>query len=289
MMIKRIKSCLRNNISYIIVITIIIAICAICFALRSKDTQDYFREYIWDFIAIVIAFCSFCVALRSYYIAKKTLKSQRQTEINTTPLMNEDVQSFLMKENLFQLYDAYINLNALKSVLDKCHYNSFPYRGIQLDLEINSDFIHLEIFFTQVTTYHAFKGFTDLIRNYNSSIYSFFDSIRNKELPESYYSKMLDDFIKSVNDMVRYWIIIMRKCYTLDKNELTTIMDNIIGLFEYDFEKENAQEIIDKEDTHFIDFYSEKEKQDKLVTIMNFRVKDAVEEYSKLLIDYERN
>lgn len=282
---KRIASFGQNNKWHIV--AIIIAICAICLALRSKDIQDYFRKNIWDFIAIVIAFCSFCVALRSYFIAKKTLKSQRQTEINTTPLMNKDVQSFLMKENLFQLYDAYINLNALKNVLDECDYGSFPYRGIQQDLEINSDFIHLEIFFTQVTTYHAFKGFTDLIRNYNSGINCFFDSIRNKELTKDYYSKMLEDFIKSVNDMVHYWIIIMKKCYSLNENNLSEIMDNIIGLFKYNLEDPRISKIINKE-SNFIEFYSEEEKQEELIAIMNFRLKDAVDEYSKLLINYER-
>ena len=160
-----------------IIIAVLIALCSLYVAFRIKGIT-YFKKYIWDFIAVIIAFCSFCVALRSYFIAKRTLKSQRQTEINTTPLMNEEVQSFLMKENLYQLYDAYNNLNALKSILNNCKYEFFPYHGIQQDLEINSDFIHLEIFCTQVTTYRMFKGFIDTIRKYNSSLSYFFDSSR---------------------------------------------------------------------------------------------------------------
>lgn len=250
----------------------------------------------WDFIAVIIAFCSFCVAicsfcvaLRSYFIAKKTLTSQQQTEKNTTPLMDEGVQNFLMKENLYQIYDAFNNLNALKSVLDKCHYKSFPFSGIQNDLEISPDFIHIEIFYSQVNTFHAFKGFINAIRQYNSKLSYFFESLRNQELHESHYSIMMDNFIDSVNRMVHYWMIIMKKCYSMNENELSALMDNMTGLFKYeDFDKDIIC-IIEKKNTNFIKFYSKDEDQDRLIKIMNCRVKEGVDEYSKLLINYERN
>lgn len=283
---KRILEYIKNN--GWIIIAVMLALCSACIVLSIKGTS-YFKKNIWDFIAVIIAFFSFCVALRSYFIAKRTLRSQQQTEINTTPLMNKDVQNFLMKENLFQLYDAYNNLSALKCVLEGCHYSSFPYGGIKQDLEINSDFIHLEIFYTQVTTYHMFKGFTDTIRKYNTSLSYFFNSICKKELNESYYAEMMDDFIESVNRMVHYWIIIMKKCYLMNEVDLSEIMNKMTNLFEYDLADNSAPTVIVKKDNNFVEFYPDEGRQDRLIKIMNFRVKEAVEEFSKQIIDYERD
>ena len=85
-------------------------------------------------------------------------------------------------------------------------------------------------------------------------------------------------------------------------------MDNMTGLFKYeDFEinqnlvnafyPRTLQQVLDKDiiciiekkNTNFIKFYSKDEDQDRLIKIMNCRVKEGVDEYSKLLINYERN
>ena len=176
----------------------------------------------WDWIAFLVAVVSLCVAIRSFIVARGTLTSQKKTEENTKPIMTKDVQKLLMDLNFLHIFDAYINLNALKHSLEKVNYSKCPYRGIIEDLWINSDFIHLEVFYKKedIDNFHAINGFFRMINKYNSNINHFFHSIQNKELEEDRYNEILIDCINDVNKIARFWKIIMEVCYGYDNNIL---------------------------------------------------------------------
>lgn len=54
----------------------------------------------WDWFAIIISSVSLIIALVSVTIAVKTLSSQRKTEKNTQPIMNIEIQEFLLGQKL---------------------------------------------------------------------------------------------------------------------------------------------------------------------------------------------
>ena len=240
----------------------------------------------WDWIAFLVAVFSLCVAIRSFIVARGTLASQKKTEENTKPIMNKDVQELLMNLNFLQIFDAFINLNALKHCLEQVNYSKYPYRGIIEDLLINSDFIHLDVFYKKedIDNLHAINGFFRRINKYNSNINHFFHSIQNQELEEKRYIEIIDDCINDVNTIARYWKIIMEVSYQYDDIKLHNIISRTV-----EFIKDDKRENQIIKDNIFIEFTQDKEQKAKILERMNARALVNSSEFSKLLIDYERN
>ena len=73
--------------------------------------EDFARSLdlnVWDWIAVVVSFCSFVIAVMSYLIARNTLKSQRQTEKNTMPVITKERQYEVFKSIENQILSNYI-------------------------------------------------------------------------------------------------------------------------------------------------------------------------------------
>lgn len=75
-------------------------------------------ELSWDYVATIIAIISLALAGISLAYTILTLKSQRQTEANTTRIMKPEIQEFLLKEILLKVFDGYIRLSTLKRLYE---------------------------------------------------------------------------------------------------------------------------------------------------------------------------
>ena len=91
-----------------------------------KEFAEWLSLTDWDWIAVSVALFSLLVAYLSLVVAKRTLKSQRQTEQNTMPIINIGIQKFLLDEFILKLLDGHIRLTALWNVLEKENYSKYP-------------------------------------------------------------------------------------------------------------------------------------------------------------------
>ena len=104
-----------------------------------KEIAEYLELTIWDWLAVLIALLSFFIACFSLYYAIKTLKSQRQTEKNTLPIINRDIQRFQLCDLIRKLLDGHMRLTALWHMLNKHAFKVYPTERILRLIKIPND------------------------------------------------------------------------------------------------------------------------------------------------------
>lgn len=142
----------------------------------GESIVEFGKQYgfnIWDWSAVMISFCSVVVALVSLVVAVKTLASQKKTEKNTLPAINDDVQISLLGQNLRDLYDAYTLIFALDFLLDKYDYKIVPSIHFWQLARLNPDGIHESLFYSsdsRLTPIHQLKTAVQDFNNCLSSL-----------------------------------------------------------------------------------------------------------------------
>ena len=174
-----------------------------------KEIAEYFSLNIWDWIAVMIAFSSFVVASFSFYIAKKTLQSQVQTEKNTMPIITIKIQEFLFGNLVLKLLDAHVKLTALWHLLNDKDYTQYPSEHILEKLIIDKSIIHTELFYNQEDNYRDIEGYIELIENYNININVLNNHLKNEQIDKLVlYSEFLS-VIRANTRMIVLWSKIM--------------------------------------------------------------------------------
>lgn len=112
-----------------------------------KEFAEWLDLTIWDWIAVAVSFCSLLVAVLSFIIARQTLKSQRQTEKNTMPIINVGIQELLLNELILKLLDGHIRITALWYLLNEKKYVFYPSEHILEKIHIPIDTIHVDLFY----------------------------------------------------------------------------------------------------------------------------------------------
>lgn len=139
----------------------------ICVGITKESSQSLFNYPPWDWVAVIVAILSFVIASFALGVATKTLKSQRQTEKNTTPIMTTSIQKFLLKEILIRLFCGYMKINTLKMVLEESLYQTTVSKILLSDIKIDEGDIHVELFYDNDVSYRLIRGLLDEIRLYN--------------------------------------------------------------------------------------------------------------------------
>lgn len=135
-----------------------------------KEFAEYFSLNIWDWIALLVALSSLCVASFSYVVARRTLTSQKQTEKNTTPSINVNVQVLLFRELVKDMFDSHIKLKAI-SVLIKNNKDSYIFpNSIWDNLILERSNIHCELFYNEIEKFRYVSELYKKVCDYNSNI-----------------------------------------------------------------------------------------------------------------------
>lgn len=123
-------------------------------------------EIFW--ITFLISLIALAVAIGSYWYARKTYFSQKQTEANTLRLPL-DMQRNLLIDTIRHLYRNLVVVYTIKTKLEACAFDSYPSEEHLVKLKIPLETIHLEIF-NKDKHYQEMSDLFFKIRNYNEEI-----------------------------------------------------------------------------------------------------------------------
>lgn len=182
----------------------------------------------WDWSAIIIAFLSFGVAIMSLIIAIKTLKSQKKTEKNTTPILSIDIQLYLMDLKLCNLYESLMFLNCLSLIFERLDTTK-PSEHFWDYVTIKDKDFHLELFYDDDLAFRTFFDLVTSIERYNSDINSFRNIVEdlnsNYELKKSYIHHLLDEIFC----ILKLWVACYENTFKRSKEEITSaIRENFL-------------------------------------------------------------
>lgn len=116
--------------------------------------------YRWDWIAILI---SIIAVVFAYF----TLKSQLQTQKNTTPIVSKTVQFSLLSVLIEQIVKTLAINNALRSLCKQNDGNIAPEEFVLHWLCLDQSFVHEELFYTESDKFESAHILRQKIVDYN--------------------------------------------------------------------------------------------------------------------------
>lgn len=170
----------------------------------------------WDWIALIISIVSLSVALFSFFIARSTLFSQKRTEKNTQPLMNEDVQLFLVGQKLLSLLDSYVFFFALHYLLDKTHYHTYPSPHFWNYVNIKTHDLNESLFYNSQEKFVPFHNLIEAHEVYSHDVESIKNLVENSK---SKHHEIIDEIVHLYNDIgliISEYSEVLRVCFNLD-------------------------------------------------------------------------
>lgn len=236
----------------------------------------------WDWVAVTIAFCSFCIAVTALIIAVKTLKSQRQTEKNTMPIITLQIQEFLLKEFVFKLLDGQIRVGALWHLLSAKHYSFYPSEQLLEKVKIPMDIFHIELFYNNAVYYHCLNGLVDITSEYNTNISVLNNHLKNPSISNDIINQEFDNIVRQNEKIADIWKKVMTIVYNYHSQQLSSVFDEILNGVE--IEENYSYSYYNEEDEVYLGFFENKENKDKMLYLMDSRTKALVSEYDTFLI-----
>jgi len=249
-----------------------------------KEFAEYLSLTIWDWLAVSVAFCSLFVACLSYYIARRTLKSQQQTEKNTMPIINTSIQEFLLREFIIKLFDGHIKITAIWYLLNDKKYNNYPSEQILDSVKIPQTYIHCELFYNNPSFFRTIEGLEDMVNEYNCAVATLNNHLHENTINNDIYYKEFKNLIHINDRIARTWDKTMSILFNYGINEKSKAIAPFI--------KDVSQEEIDNTELKYYSqdevyttlFVSEVDKQ-KLLAFMQLRTVIYYNEFKEFLID----
>ncbi|MBR5748202.1 MAG: hypothetical protein IKY01_05375 [Prevotella sp.] len=249
-----------------------------------KEFAEWLSLTVWDWIAVSVALCSLFVAILSFIIARQTLKSQRQTEENTMPIINKDIQQFLLDEFIVKLLDGYLRILALWNILDDKKYKYYPLEQILEIIKLPSTNIHCELFYKNHTSYRIIEGLIELINEYNVNIDSLNSHLYDDAIKEEVIYKEFRKLVIINGRIAEAWEGIMHLLYGYNEDDKYRIFECFIK----DITKDEINKCIFKyhdEDGVYAHFFVEAEKKRRLLVFMEQRTIIYYKEFEDFLIE----
>jgi len=246
---------------------------------------DFAKDYkldIWDWVAVSISFCSFCIAVTALIVAIKTLKSQKQTEKNTMPIITLSIQEFLLKEFIFKLLDGQIRIGALWHLLFAKNYSFYPSEQLLEKAKIPMDIFHIELFYNNADFYHCLNGLVDKTSEYNTNISVLNNHLKNLSISNDILNQEFDNIVRQNEKIADIWKKVMTIVYKYYNHKFSSVFDDILNSVE--IEDNYSYRYYNEEDEVYLDFFDNKEYKDKMLYFMDSRTKALVSEYENFLI-----
>ena len=235
----------------------------------------------WDWFAVLIAILSLIIACLSLVIAYSTLKSQRQTEKNTQPIISDSIQEFLLNTFIMQLLDGEICINALWHLLAEKAYKYYPSENILEKVKIPLGNIHTEIFYGREVKHHCLKGMLDMVIEYNINISTLNTHLCNPRISTDMLDREFGIILKQNEKIADIWKKNMGILFQYDAEKYSSVFDSEIRNVQYDADYET--EYYEGEDV-YAEFFIDEEDKKKLLIFKDNRVRNLIPEYKDFLI-----
>lgn len=248
-----------------------------------RDFVNYFNLDPWDWFSAIVAFFSLIVAIFAFIIAKRTLASQKQTEKNTMPIINIDIQEFLLKEFIFKLLDGQIRISAIWYLLHGKNYLYYPSEQILEKLKVSTESIHTELFYNRADDYLALQGLLNITIEYNINITVLNAHLSNNSIDNNLLYQEFDNIIKQNAKIAEIWGKVMTCIYNYDPSKtasvfaklLNMINDNVVN-YEYVLFKDN--------DDKYLDLLNDDNDKKKFLYYMDTSALKFIDEYEHFII-----
>ena len=150
-------------------------------------------------LAIIISFSALIVAVITLLVNIKSLKSQKYTEKNTLPVINESVQKSLLFAFLMKLLTSLMQMVALKSFLEDEKYEYYPSEHFLLTSKLPQDTFHSELYHNALPTYRFIQIYESQVEEYNSRIDVFLSHLKGSSINSNILSREINQIIKLNN------------------------------------------------------------------------------------------
>lgn len=253
-----------------------------------KEILRYYVEdwgiSIWDWITASVTICSFVVAVCAFIIARKTLKSQKQTEKNTMPVINMEIQEFLFGGLVLKLLDAHVKLAALWYLLNEKEFSYYPSEHILEKLKIDKNLIHVELFYDNFDNYTVVEGFVDMLNSYNINITILNEHLKSPKISNEMLYNEFYSLIHENNRIADKWAINMFSLFQYDKNKYVHLLQPLLDQVTFN-EGDNLKLRYYDENEVYIRFLNTDIQKKKLLLFMENRTIEHMKEFSIYLIN----
>ena len=240
-----------------------------------------------NIIAVSIAFLSLWIAIWSLRIAIKTLRSQKQTEKNTTPIMSKDIQEFLLRLQIARFADAFMKSTAIMDILAAKKYKSYPSDDIMNSIKIPVDIIHSELFYDDAQTYKDLQGLYEKLVAYNNLVDVIIEHLKNNSVSEKVLEKEFDRLLKRISILYRDWYMFMAITYNYDyKNKES--FENGVLIKSKEIKETNVKAYYQESNplTHFI---TETQEKQLYTLYMNTAIAEYKESFEEIFIPRKKS
>ncbi len=156
-----------------------------------KDFAELYSLDIWDWFAAIIAVSSLIIAISSLVIACKTLKSQKETQKNTAPIITINIQEMLWISLLQKIHNNIRELVALQLLLKKNKYKVKPHESFikSFCVPVN-DFVHEELFYNNELFFSHVHKLKEELFNFNNYFLSIANHLDNNIISSETIERM---------------------------------------------------------------------------------------------------
>lgn len=156
-----------------------------------KEFAELYSLNVWDWFAAIIAVSSLIIAISSLVIACKTLKSQKETQKNTAPIVTINIQEMLWIRLLQKIHNNIRKLVALQLLLGKNKYKASPDESfIQSFCVPINDFVHEELFYNNERIFAYVHELKEELSNFNNYFLSIANHLDKKIITTKIIERM---------------------------------------------------------------------------------------------------
>jgi hypothetical protein len=250
----------------------------------------------WDWIALSVALVSLVVAVASFIIARRTLKSQRQTEDNTMPIITMGIQQILLNEFILKMLDGHIRLTALWYILEKGNYSQYPSEYILNKILIPLDTIHIQLFYKPLrqkgqnndedySRYRLMQGLLDRIKEYNNGIYTLNIHLKDNTIKKEILNNEFYNVLSSNDRIADSWGKIMTLIFGYDTTKKSSIFDLFLNTIKDESVSDDISFKYYRKDEVYASFFDDDLKRNKLLLFMENTTIELMDDFSRYLID----
>ena len=209
---------------------------------NTKETAKNTKKGGYEILTVVVSALALIVALITLYFSRKTFKSQKITQQNTTPIFTKDKQFDVLSSIAKSLLDNLLEAGATKLKIQNSTHNSIPSELLYLNKHIDSSELHLELFYdnkeeldinlesnihiTQLLVPSNFSRMSNLkncIDSYNNRCNIFSKQIQEKAIDIEDIKKEYDYYIlRNIIELLALTAEVAEHIYPNKKNDIKT-------------------------------------------------------------------
>lgn len=209
---------------------------------NTKETARNTKKGGYEVLTVVVSAFALIVALITLYFSRKTFKSQKITQQNTTPIFTKDKQFEVLSSIAKSLLDNLFEAGATKLKIQNSTNNSIPSELLYLNKHIDSSELHLELFYdnkeefdinpesnvhiTQLlvpSSYTRMSNLKNSIDSYNNRCSNFSKQIQEKSIDIEDIKKEYDYYIlRNIIELLALTAEVAKHIYPDKKNDIKT-------------------------------------------------------------------